>query len=606
MRSLRATHLILLVTIALSLSGCDLVVKSTDFSRLDPLNVGIQRTQLVIGTIAAILCCWGNVLGVWTAAGKGYFTVRISVALLPTLSMFFIDASELVLMYVTQLTVLNLAIAAWRYAPRERPIRWSSLVEARLTSFSLRDTMAAMFLFGLALALFTNIHPEPYHGRRTFVIAGIIGAVTGLAAFFGLAFGMLLMFVIMVLTAGYIGIDIFTYRNKPTLDWLVAPWPPFLATALTTIVFWGLRTASWSSCPQNQNGRPAFQLRKSASRSKRATGLAVTAIFASTAIPLTWIYYSLWTKAPYPPMTPMQSNAFGNIVRIGGEWKTDWNRRNPKTADLQKFVTQNAASLKAVRTELAKPWRVELADRFDERWEDHSALRNVADGLLAEAEVARLGGETMDSATTSLQVLNIGHRTCKGAHFVYFLIGMAIEDGGIYQLSRARNQLQPDELAFVIESLRQLDSSFPSAGEWKPVNRAWFDRATTWHKRLHDRIYCEWITDYAQADERMAQNAHHRSRAALRLLYTDLALRQFQAKHGEYPESLQELVPELLEQVPLDPFTDKPLSYRREPDGSFTLYSVGPDKKDDNGLIQAWDPNKPADFLLDGINNERQ
>ncbi|MBW3624833.1 MAG: hypothetical protein KY468_15630 [Armatimonadetes bacterium] len=68
-----------------------------------------------------------------------------------------------------------------------------------------------------------------------------------------------------------------------------------------------------------------------------------------------------------------------------------------------------------------------------------------------------------------------------------------------------------------------------------------------------------------------------------RLLATALALRAYRLERGEYPESLSALVPAYLTRVPNDPFAPKtPLRYRRT-DGSYLLYSVGPDGKDDGG-----------------------
>jgi hypothetical protein len=68
---------------------------------------------------------------------------------------------------------------------------------------------------------------------------------------------------------------------------------------------------------------------------------------------------------------------------------------------------------------------------------------------------------------------------------------------------------------------------------------------------------------------------------------------------GEYPETLQALVPGLLDRLPLDPFSGRPFGYvRSEGDtvaspvsetpcpvtkGQRLLYSVGPDRKDDGG-----------------------
>ncbi|MCX7969918.1 MAG: type II secretion system protein GspG [Armatimonadetes bacterium] len=42
-----------------------------------------------------------------------------------------------------------------------------------------------------------------------------------------------------------------------------------------------------------------------------------------------------------------------------------------------------------------------------------------------------------------------------------------------------------------------------------------------------------------------------------------IALRLYRRERGRYPESLGELVSKYLPSVPVDPFTNKPIQYRR-------------------------------------------
>jgi hypothetical protein len=70
--------------------------------------------------------------------------------------------------------------------------------------------------------------------------------------------------------------------------------------------------------------------------------------------------------------------------------------------------------------------------------------------------------------------------------------------------------------------------------------------------------------------------------ARVESLQIALALKTFQAGAGQYPESLQNLVPALLPQLPTDPFTGHPYIYRREGSG-FVVYSVGSNLQDDGG-----------------------
>jgi hypothetical protein len=64
---------------------------------------------------------------------------------------------------------------------------------------------------------------------------------------------------------------------------------------------------------------------------------------------------------------------------------------------------------------------------------------------------------------------------------------------------------------------------------------------------------------------------------------TAIALKRYQLKHGNYPPDLNSLVPEFLPTVPLDPVDGQPLRYRPNADGTFPLYSVGENGKDDGG-----------------------
>lgn len=67
------------------------------------------------------------------------------------------------------------------------------------------------------------------------------------------------------------------------------------------------------------------------------------------------------------------------------------------------------------------------------------------------------------------------------------------------------------------------------------------------------------------------------------VILTAIALKRYQFKHENNPPDLNSLVPELLPSVPLDPVDGKPLRYRLNADGSFTLYSVGENGVDDGG-----------------------
>jgi hypothetical protein len=76
---------------------------------------------------------------------------------------------------------------------------------------------------------------------------------------------------------------------------------------------------------------------------------------------------------------------------------------------------------------------------------------------------------------------------------------------------------------------------------------------------------------------------------ARNLAVTAIALQRYRLRHGQFPPDLAALAPEILPAPPRDPVDGKPLRYRRNPDGAFLLYSIGPDGVDDGG-----DPRAPV------------
>ncbi|HSI12824.1 MAG TPA: hypothetical protein VK961_12315 [Chthoniobacter sp.] len=54
-------------------------------------------------------------------------------------------------------------------------------------------------------------------------------------------------------------------------------------------------------------------------------------------------------------------------------------------------------------------------------------------------------------------------------------------------------------------------------------------------------------------------------------------------RHGAYPETLAELAPEFIEQLPVDIDAGAAFHYQRVGEASFRLYGVGANGQDDGG-----------------------
>lgn len=79
-----------------------------------------------------------------------------------------------------------------------------------------------------------------------------------------------------------------------------------------------------------------------------------------------------------------------------------------------------------------------------------------------------------------------------------------------------------------------------------------------------------------------------RARADLDALVATIAAMRYEAEHGEYPESLMQLVEAgFLRQAPRDPYSNDTMVYKCGDDG-FLLYSRGLDFDDDGGVPSRW------------------
>jgi hypothetical protein len=111
------------------------------------------------------------------------------------------------------------------------------------------------------------------------------------------------------------------------------------------------------------------------------------------------------------------------------------------------------------------------------------------------------------------------------------------------------------------------------------------------------------------AHEKVFQ-AFARTQAMLRTATVGVAVERYRLSKGRWPENLAEVgQAALIQEIPTDPYNGEPVRYRRLKDG-VVIYSVGPDGKDDGGLInRKGDPTKSGydlGFQLWDIDKRRQ
>jgi hypothetical protein len=204
-----------------------------------------------------------------------------------------------------------------------------------------------------------------------------------------------------------------------------------------------------------------------------------------------------------------------------------------------------------------------------------------------------------------------------------------------FELMR-EGRLDPDTLG-AMES----DESGNSIG-WGLVPRAWLLQNQAYHSKVLDQVVgalqrCDpergiaakgsiWETERVdQTVFNTASRGFHPYRIFTQLLLPGLAkvhakadrslttsrlaiavagLERHRLATGRYPKALSDLVPKWVPAVPLDPMDGQPLRYRLNADGTFTVYGIGPNQTDDNGVFESkqgqdldwvWPPSHPTE-----------
>jgi hypothetical protein len=120
------------------------------------------------------------------------------------------------------------------------------------------------------------------------------------------------------------------------------------------------------------------------------------------------------------------------------------------------------------------------------------------------------------------------------------------------------------------------------------------DRA--FEAKVRDRVRTHRITRLLLPAVGKVSEAFRREYANLRCLTVLLAAERFRRAKGRWPEKLEELRPNFLAEIPLDPYDGKPLRYKRVADG-VVVYSVGRDSTDDGGVLEPASPLRPGTDL---------
>jgi len=326
--------------------------------------------------------------------------------------------------------------------------------------------------------------------------------------------------------------------------------------------------------------------------------------------------------APEPNAFDVYQQAFEALEKLG-EPDLD--------SDIQTLaqrVEEHRGTLVLLRAALLGECALPQATRLDQQFPYLAQFRSAARLLAARSRVMRHYGMYLEAAMDAVDGVWMAQDVATQRVLIGHLVGMAIESVALAELEACVPHLDAAETRAVLNRLRAADKDRVSIGDVirgeltasrfafrdqiiggmggvgeleelrKQVGEAW-DPAKAWEamdtyaaevlERLESPDGRRSISDIPIEDPllKMLTPAYDKALlrtsdnlARFRLLLLKLAVHAYRLDNAEPPAELEALVPDYLPAIPMDPFSGKPLLGLVR-DGTFVVYSVGPDGEDD-------------------------
>jgi hypothetical protein len=328
-------------------------------------------------------------------------------------------------------------------------------------------------------------------------------------------------------------------------------------------------------------------------------------VLVPVAVLLALVYWGMAKPSPLPPRYENPGNRYYEILAIAEKVQ---NLNQAPIAGHPNPAAEFAALIRKLKPLLDGENSVdvsfdlsEIGDGWNRVLKRERSWRSLARALDAESQAAIDNKQPNLAAEYAEANLRLGAMLGRGGFVVDTLVGQSFQGAGMAKLAEVRAQITSQRARDQIALLQQLHANRESLS---PV----FIRDSALTDRLWPERFGVMIDNWLAPEDnwRRTLEGHLQRKDALsHLLQAELAIRLFCEDHQRLPASLQELVPDYLPAVPLDPYSGQKLLYRVS-ESSHMLYSVGPDGVDNGGKLGNWKEVVLAGFDLDIDANNRR
>ena len=573
------------------------------------MTPSVWKAAVVLGAAIAVPYCFYSVVAIWAGRSRRHWFLRAMVVAAALLLLLPIRAHEVYVFFLILVGVILAMLAVVRRFENAVTDDRTEYVEPpvrRPLRFGLTDLFLLILLVAILTTATTYVFRQPIlFGWLDMLLTSTSSAVAALATAW-LVFGRKRLFWRVLFW--------FSTTVGASLSWLAGDWLGvednlllqwdkcllFVLCYLSLFLWYMLWFGSFSAVdwPASPRAKPANKWSRLAAR----IFLLLTVV--AVIVPTGWMYLQL--ARPLPAQVPVTANpnGFHDLMRAASQLDnaTMPNVKTASTDALQAFVGQYANVLDQTRSALLKPCQVPLDYSPNSFRTDHlTKLRNLVRLFQVQMVLADRQSRPEDAAPTGVDCVHLADKGSRGGMLIDFLAACAIEGIGTAQIAKCRKDLNAEVCRELIAELKRIDRDREPVAEFVRRDRDWCRIAGGWRNDFWNSVFR--LARGANDDSELYESICRRREATMQLLITELALQAYRLEHGQYPERLDSLVPDLINSVPIDPFDGQPLRYRLEEEDEYVLYSVGLDGDDDGGVRVSEQKmiRAEGDYFLDAI-----
>ena len=580
------------------------------------MNATSINTIAILASVAGI-CFLPSIVANWVASKPWHWSLRYAVIFSLTIPALLIEAPDLAVVIATWTSLIFVGVlfssanheSAFQKSLQPSDSKWNlQKWKAAIASFP-QWTFIDVLLFTAVVAGWGLLVSQDFSKQNISMLAMVlVGVAFGLTSLMGRWFalgglhwtirtGLFLGLIFLVglaehfTSATWLESPLFTSTMWGTLFSLKTVTKAAALNLILTLAFCLLKSRPLH-IPENLRQYPVYAKLYQANAYFHFTLLWLVILLATVSV--SYLFLKLLVPPiadkKFDPLPPGGSN-FGNLVQIGKHFDrinlfNGMVQMKPGTTT-RNLLLQHADQFEDVRLSLLNPdltWRDwQTPEDFDfSNFDEAMYTRAIARALVAKARQQSHDRQHDAALESGVICSKLPAPLLKDGILVNSLVAIAIESIGLQIIQRSVVTASKEALEKAAEGLAEIQNAWPSLQEVISTDKSICWYGSNWKDKI--AMLCSWDT----FDNSGSELAFIRSKIWRDLMRVTLAIEIYQRKHRRYPQTLNELIPEHLDSIPIDPHSENgsQIVYRVNAKGTeYQVYSLGRDQQDDNGKV---------------------